>query len=248
LNVVTLQREVRPALLLILALSTFAWLFVFWTAYNMDAPLVRLMMPASEAWSATEAVSVWTMWAVMMVAMMLPSAAPMILTHRRIVSPRGNPKESVFFELAYLLVWAAFSVVATLSQWGLQSLGVLTHMLTLKVNLVSGIFLVAAGAMQWSPTKRRCLAFCRTPVGFLTTEWKSGNLGALRMGLKHGIYCVGCCWVLMALLFVLGVMNLFAILLLSTFVAAEKLLPHGEILGRSVGLVFGVWGLWLMVT
>ena len=243
----TVQRELRPALALIVAASATAWLFVFWTASNMDAPLARLMMPMGTSWSGAEAVSVWIMWAVMMGAMMLPSAAPMILTHRRIVAHRGSPAESFYFGLAYLVVWAAFSIAATLSQWGLQSLGVLNHMLMLKTNLVSGIFLVIAGATQWSPQKSRCLALCRTPVGFLTTEWKAGNVGAFRMGLQHGIDCVGCCWALMALLFVFGAMNLFAILLLSTLVAAEKLLPHGETLGRVAGLLFGVWGLWLIL-
>jgi predicted metal-binding membrane protein len=242
-----LQREARAATILILAASTLAWLFVGWTAFNMDAPFVRLMMPMSASWSGSEALSVWVMWAVMMGAMMLPSATPMIVTHRRMVARRGNPVESFYFAASYLLVWAAFSAVAGLAQWGFQSLGLLTPMLVLKGNLVPGMVLVLAGAAQWTPLKNRCLALCRTPIGFLATEWRPGSLGALHMGVRHGVYCLGCCWGLMALLFAFGAMNLMAIGLLSALVAAEKLLPHGETLGRLGGLVFGFWGLWLIV-
>lgn len=244
--VMVAQREIRLGAGIILALSALAWTFVVWSTTNMDAPLVRLMMPMTAAWTAAEFLSVWTMWAVMMGAMMLPSAAPMLLTHRRMVFRRGGAAENLVFGLAYLLVWAGFSAAAAGLQWWLQSVAVLSHMLVLKGTWISGGVLVLAGLIQWTPFKQNCLARCRTPIGFLTTEWRPGSLGALNMGLRHGTYCLGCCWALMALLFVFGVMNLLAITALATLVAAEKLLPRGEIVSKLGGVVFVGWGLLLM--
>lgn len=240
-------REMRRTLILIALLSAFAWGFVVWTAFRMDAPLVQLMMPMDRTWSTSEAAAVWVMWMLMMVAMMLPSAAPMILVHRRVALQRGVAQESRYFSLGYLVTQAGTGLVATLAQWGLQGAGLLSPMIILQVNAVAGAILVAAGIMQWTPFKHRCLAICRTPIGFFATGWQPGKFGAFRMGFKLGIVCLGCCWALMALLFVFGAMNLVAIVALSSLVAAEKLLPLGPWLGRFVGIGFGLWGLWLLL-
>jgi predicted metal-binding membrane protein len=244
---VPFPREARRTLIAIVLLSALAWGFVLWTAFRMDAPLVQLMMPMDHVWSASEAAAVWVMWMLMMVAMMLPSAAPMILIHRRIAAQRGAPQESRFFSLGYLVTQAGTGLLATLAQWGLQGAGLLSPMIILQGNTVAGVILVAAGVMQWTPFKHRCLAICRTPIGFFATGWQPGKLGAFRMGLKLGIVCLGCCWALMALLFVFGAMNLFAIAALSSLVATEKLLPIGPWLGRCAGIAFGLWGVWLVL-
>jgi predicted metal-binding membrane protein len=119
-------------------------------------------------------------------------------------------------------------------------------MLILKTNWVAGGLLVLAGLFQWTPLKQRCLAGCRTPIGFLATEWRAGPEGALVMGLRHGAYCLGCCWAIMTLLFVFGVMNLLAIIGIATLVAVEKLLPHGDKLSKIGGIMLVGWGLLLI--
>lgn len=242
------QASYRNSLMVVGGLSLLGWAFVFWSATNMDAPLVKLMMPMKSIWSPVEALLVWVMWAVMMGAMMLPSAAPMILAHRRVVAQKGAPADNRWFTLSYLLVWSGFSVVAAALQWGLQSMDVLSHMLVLKSQWMGAVIMITTGAIQWTPLKNICLQKCRTPIGFLTTEWRPGGRGALAMGLKHGIYCVGCCWALMALLFVFGVMNLIAIVGLATLVAFEKLVPGGDKYGRYGGWVFISWGGWILLS
>ena len=192
---------------------------------------------------------VWVMWSVMMAAMMLPSAAPMILVHRRISLDREErgTAENVYFIAAYLTAWAVFSLVATAVQWGLQSLSVMSSMLVIADGWIAAALLVAAGIYQFTSYKEACLEKCRTPFGFLVTEWRPGKVGAFDMGLRHGSYCVGCCWALMAALFAFGVMHLGAILLLTTAVAAEKLLPFGKTVKWVLGTVFILWGLALSI-
>ncbi|NIA70932.1 DUF2182 domain-containing protein [Pelagibius litoralis] len=240
----------RNGALLLAGLLTAGWGLTLWSITHMDAPLVRLMMPLQSAWSAQEVFLVWLMWAVMMGAMMLPSAVPMILIHRRVAGSRQASKAaataSLWFIFAYLMVWSCFSAAAAASQWGLQSAGLLSPMLVIREPWLAGCVLIAAGVVQWTPLKQVCLKKCRTPIGFLITEWRKGRLGALIMGTKHGAYCVGCCWALMALLFVLGVMNLAAILALTSIVAIEKLAPFGERLGQWSGAGLVAWGIWLL--
>lgn len=183
------------------------------------------------------------MWWVMMIAMMLPSAAPMVLLYARVqrhnwqregVSGHGLPTAS--FLLGYLLAWLAFSLAATGLQWGLEQAGLVHGMMMWSTShRLSGAFLVAAGIYQFSPLKGACLHHCRSPAAFLSRHWRQGRLGALRMGLAHGLYCVGCCWVLMLLLFVGGVMNLVWIAGLAVLVLLEKLLPRGEWVARAAG-------------
>jgi len=190
------------------------------------------------------------MWTEMMVAMMVPTAAPMILTFA-MVNRRRREQERPFvptgiFLLGYLVVWTGFSILATLAQWGLHSAALISHAMVSTSPLFGGILLLAAGVFQWTPLKQRCMIHCRSPLSFFLTEWRDGKAGALWMGLKHGIYCTGCCWALMLLLFLLGVMNIWWIAAITLFVLAEKLLPKSAALSRASGLLLALWGLWLV--
>ncbi|MGB3811459.1 MAG: DUF2182 domain-containing protein [Parvibaculum sp.] len=184
--------------------------------------------------------SAFVMWVLMMIAMMLPSAAPMILLYARVArSAKGQASvlaPTGLFAAVYLAVWSAFALLAALAQTELLRMGVLSAA-SLKVGdqgLVGGL-LILAGFYQLTPLKRACLASCRSPVIFLTRLWRPGWAGAIRLGLAHGLYCVGCCWLLMALLFVGGIMSLAWVAGLAAFVLAEKLLPVGQRFGLILG-------------
>ncbi len=203
-----------------------------------------LMRPA--VWTLAYAVLIFAMWWVMMVAMMLPSAAPMLLLFARVNrkdKAAGAPLVPIaLFAAAYLLVWGGFCVVATALQWGLESARLLSPMLVTTNHWLGAGILIAAGLSQFTPLKAVCLRHCRTPLGFLLGSWRSGRLGALRMGLEHGAFCLGCCWFLMVLLFFGGVMNLYWIAGLAVFVLLEKTIPLGHWLGRVAGVVLVAWG------
>ena len=240
--------DMRKGLAALVVLSMTGWGLVLWSAANMSSPLVSLMMPMTSDWAVKEVVAVWLMWAVMMGAMMLPSAIPMLVIHRRIAA-RRDPETlhaNRWFLAAYLLTWALFSLVATTLQWNFQRADVLSHMLRAQGALVGGGILVAAGIFQLTPLKAVCLRKCRTPIGFLLTNWRAGRRGAFQMGLKHGYYCIGCCWSLMMVLFVGGVMSLTTIASLSGIVALEKLAPRGELIARLSGGLLVAWGFWLI--
>jgi predicted metal-binding membrane protein len=192
-------------------------------------------------WSTSYAVLVFTMWWVMMIAMMVPSAFPMVLLFTAIkrkqaasVSPSA---EAWLFLSGYLLIWAGFSLVAALAQWGLERAGLLSMTVANTSATFGGIILLAVGLYQFTPVKSACLHYCQNPVLFLSRYWRPGAAGALRMGLQHGGYCLGCCWFLMVLLFVAGVMNLVWIAGIALYVACEKLLPLGQRLSRASGVV-----------
>lgn len=225
-----------PMALVLLALSAVGWTALAWMAIDMGHPLVQLAMPMSSNWTATNLLAIWSMWAVMMAAMMLPAAMPMVLTFTRSCSRSGERMRSSAFVAAYLLIWSGFSVAATAAQWLLQDMGLLNPMIVSTSAGLTGILLLLAGVYQFSPLKRTCLAHCRTPMGFLIGEWRGGAYGGLVMGLRHGLFCLGCCWALMALLFVGGVMNLAWIAALSIAAAIEKLAPRGETVARILGL------------
>jgi predicted metal-binding membrane protein len=187
-----------------------------------------------------------------MIAMMLPSATPVILLsaaiNRRSRADQAPYGSAAAFTMGYLLAWAFFSLLAVAVQWWLESQGWLTPMMVSASDLLAGGVLMVAGAWQFSPWKSACLAHCRSPVQFLTGHRRPGKTGAIRMGMHHGLFCLGCCWFLMALLFVGGVMNLYWIIALAIYVAAEKLLPGGQNTARVTGAVLMLWGLWLLVT
>jgi predicted metal-binding membrane protein len=191
------------------------------------------------------------MWWVMMVAMMLPSAAPMLLLFARVNrkdKAAGSPlMPTGAFATGYLIAWGGFSVVAAGLQWALEEARLMSPMLLLETaNVWIGVaILVGAGLWQLTPLKTMCLRHCRSPLGFLIGNWRAGRLGALRMGLEHGAYCLGCCWFLMGLLFFGGVMNLYWIAGLAVFILLEKIIPLGHWLGRIAGVVLIGWGAYL---
>ena len=150
------------------------------------------------------------------------------------------------FLLGYLLVWTGFSALATLAQWGLHSAALLSPMMVSTSSVMGGVLLLAAGIFQWTPLKNACLIHCRSPLAFLMSEWRDGKRGALLMGVKHGSYCVGCCWILMALLFVAGVMNLLWVASITAFVLIEKVVPRGELVGHVAGGVLSLAGILLV--
>jgi predicted metal-binding membrane protein len=203
-----------------------------------------LMRPA--IWTPGYAALMFSMWWIMMAAMMLPSAAPMLLLFARVNrKPTTGPALSGagLFALGYLFAWGGFSAVAVAAQWALEAARAVSPMMeATNVWLGAGI-LVAAGLWQLTPVKTICLRHCRSPLGFLLGSWRQGRWGALRMGLEHGALCLGCCWFLMALLFFGGVMNLYWILGLTGFVALEKIAPLGHWIGRAAGVALVAWGL-----
>jgi predicted metal-binding membrane protein len=191
-------------------------------------------------WSAAQASLMFAMWWVMMIAMMVPSAAPMVLLFtaiRRRQASADSPFASTWlFLVGYLAIWAGFSLVAVAVQWGLDQAGLLSGMMASSSTMLAGIILLAAGLYQLTPIKRACLRYCQSPVFFLSRYWQPGAMGALRMGLRHGSYCVGCCWFLMGLLFVSGVMNLVWIAAVAIYVGFEKLLPRSPWVSRAAGV------------
>ncbi len=205
---------------------------------------MAMMTPA--VWTPSYAVLMFFMWWVMMVAMMLPSATPMILlfaTVNRKQRETGHPHVATsVFAVGYLAAWASFSLVAVILQYGFERAGILSPMLV-GVNVIfGGVLLLAAGVYQLTPIKHACLRHCRSPLAFLSTHWRRGPRGALRMGLVHGAFCVGCCWFLMGLLFFGGVMNLYWIAGLALFVLFEKTVPAGHWFGYAAGIALLVWG------
>lgn len=214
---------------------------------QMDMPWTQ---PAP--WSAGYAVLMFSMWWVMMAAMMLPSATPVILLAAAL-NRRAEPGSMPFggaawFALGYLLAWAGFSAAAVLVQWLLQRQGLLSGMLVSHSTLFSAVVLGIAGLWQFLPWKQACLRQCRAPAGFLAAHRRPGRRGALRMGAHHGLYCQGCCWFLMGLLFVGGVMNLWWIIGLTVYVWVEKALPGGRHAASIMGGALLAWGLALLVT
>ena len=212
------------------------WVLLYWGATNMASPVARLTMPMSD-WSATNFIAVFIMWAVMMAAMMLPSATPMASVFATLNERRGESARTAAFVAGYVALWVAFGAAATAAQWALQRMGLLSPMIVSVSPALSGALLIIAGVFQFTPLKQACLRACRSPLGFLLTDWRDGLSGAAQMGVRHGLYCLGCCWALMALLFVGGAMNLLWIAALTLLVAMEKLAPKGEALAKALGVL-----------
>ncbi len=246
----------RDRLIVAIALgviAALAWAYMLWLAHDMDGMNMSgfrmvpagmgMMAPATAPWSAVEFAFVFVMWAVMMVGMMAPAAAPMILMYARVGrqgKSAGKPLAATgWFATGYFLAWSGFSLSATLAQWILERKALLDARMTSTNILLGACVLIAAGIYQWTPIKNACLVQCQTPFRFLMTHggFRGNVLGCLRLGLLHGAYCVGCCWVLMALLFVVGAMNVLWIALLALLVLLEKLTPWGRWVARTVGAV-----------
>jgi len=228
-----------------IAVAAICWLYLLDMAADMDA------MPAMSSAMTMAPGFGWlfVMWSVMMAAMMLPSALPMIYAYARfaVAGPADGRVATAWFAAAYIIVWTGFSVAAALLQMLLVEGLLLSPMMALSDAALSGAVLIAAGLFQWSAVKQACLHRCRTPIGFLMTEWRDGARGALVMGLRHGGFCVGCCWALMALLFVVGVMDIFWIMTLTAVVLVEKVVPRGDIVAKALGLALIAAGTWVLI-
>ena len=235
-----------------------SWAYMFYLARDMANMMnmgntgmgMEAAMPILQPWGPVDYLLMFIMWSVMMFAMMTPSAAPMVLTYTKITRQKQAAFKpvlgTVVFYFGYLLIWMAFSVVATLAQGGLHAATLLSPMMETTSPVLGGIILIAAGVFQFTPLKYACLSHCRTPLGYFMTEWREGKWGTLVMGIRHGAYCVGCCWLLMALLFVAGVMNLVWIAVIAAYVLAEKLIPGGHKLSYAIGALMAGWGVWMI--
>lgn len=240
------ERLILGSCLAVMVLIAWAYLL------HSKATMADMEMPGMVmSWGTADVLLLFVMWAVMMVAMMVPSAAPMILAflstnHRRRTAARPLVPVGVFLA-GYLAVWTAFSALATLAQWALHKAALLSPAMAATSPALNGALLLAAGVFQWTPLKGACLKGCRSPLSFLMSEWRDGSAGAFVMGLRHGFYCLGCCWILMALLFVAGVMNLLWVAVIALFVMAEKILARGELVGRITGAALVAAGVVLIV-
>ena len=235
------------------AIVAIAWLYLFAAAADMRTAMAgmdrAMAMPAK---GPLELLLLLAMWWVMMAGMMLPGAAPVILTFanvNRSRRTRGEPYvPTALFAAGYLLAWGGFSVAATLAQWALEKATLLSPMdMAANSRVLGGLLFIAAGLYQVTPVKLACLRSCRSPLDFVLNHWRDGPGGALRMGAAHGFYCLGCCWILMLLLFVGGVMNLLWVAGLAAVVFVEKLVP-GPWFGRMVGALLATGGVWLLAT
>ena len=224
-------------------LTLLGWTYLVGVDYG---PWFSLMaMPMRHAWLASDALLTLAMWAVMMIAMMTPSVVPVILLIATVERRRGERAPVVMAWLAllsYFAVWTAASAAATALQWVLHEAGLMANAMGGLRPWLAGMVLIGVGLYQFAPAKAACLRLCRQPIEILAQHWKPGGWGALRLGLRHGLYCLGCCWALMLILFVSGIMNLVWIAVLSALVLVEKLLPRGLLLGRLAGLGLVAWG------
>lgn len=242
-----LKRDRLLVLFGLASLTLLAWLYIGRLAGSMGN--MEIAMPYMQHWNVFDLALLLLMWVVMMVAMMIPSAAPMIsmfvTIQRRRHRQLGPFVPTALFLMGYLVVWSGFSFLATIAQWGLHSASLLSSDMTSSSSLLGGTLLLTAGVFQWTSWKDTYLTQCRSVLGFLTSEWREGSWGAFVMGLRHGGYCLGCCWLLMALLFVVGVMNLLWIAAIAGFVLLERVVPAGIWVSRITGLGLMGWGLWI---
>jgi predicted metal-binding membrane protein len=245
-------------------LAGLAWAYMLWLAADMDMggmdmsgfrmipSGMALVVPTTAPWNATEFAFVFVMWAVMMVGMMTPSATLMILIYARVgrqAAQQGKPlAPSSWFAGGYLLAWVGFALVATFAQWALERGSWLTPKMAAASGILSGIVLILAGLYQWTPLKDACLRQCRTPLQFIQQYggFRPDAFGSLVLGARHGAYCIGCCWVLMAILFVGGVMNVLWIVAVTIFVSVEKMVPVGRVISRVTGVGLFAGGVWML--
>ena len=252
-----LQRDRQVVLAGLILITGLAWVYLYYLTVQMGMadtgatknPISAMVTLAP--WTPTDALFMFLMWAIMMMGMMIPSVTPMVLLYARVV--RHNSKEvatfvptSAFFA-GYIIIWVSFSAMATGLQWGLEQAALLSTMMVSTSSIFAGIVLIGTAVYQWTPYKDACLARCRSPVWFLSTYWRNGAGGAFRMGLSHGSYCLGCCWSLMLLLFVGGVMNLLCVAAITVFVLIEKVIPRGRDIGRAGSVLLGLTGVALLV-
>ena len=258
-----LRRDCIVVVLALTLLTALAWSYLLWLSaemamggmdmgdFRMIPSGLGLMVPAHTPWQAMEFAFVFAMWTVMMVGMMTPSAAPMIVMYARMgrqTETRDTPfAATVWFATGYFLVWVAFALLATLVQWALERTALLNSWMASTSNVLGAFVFVAAGSYQWTRLKDVCLAQCQRPFAFLMRQggFRRDAPGSLMLGLRHGAYCVGCCWVLMTLLLVGGVMNLLWIALLALLIFLEKFTSFGRPIAHLAGIVLVAAGVWL---
>src|SRR5437660_1275856 len=250
------RRERRLIGASLCAIALLAWFYTIYEARRMNATGVcecmRMKMsgPELSSWPIATLVPLFFMWVIMMIAMMLPSALPMILTFAAVARNRqrlGRPYIPMsIFVLGYFAIWSAFSALAAGGQWWLHRHALLSSSMMSTSGWLGGMLLLGAGIFQFTPLKQACLTHCRGPLEFIMTRWREGSGGAFRMGLEHGAFCTGCCWALMALLFVAGVMNIFWIAALSLLVCLEKMLPARARINVASGLLLAGSGVCLL--
>ena len=236
----------------IAGVAAIAWAYIFYLDRSNSGMAMGMNMADTRVWTGADFLLMILMWAVMMVAMMAPTATPMLLAFASVNRKRRESRQpyvsTTVFLAGYLATWAGFAVLATAGNWGLHQASLLSSMMGESTNAyLGGGLLLVAGVFQWSPLKRACLNKCRSPLGFIMTSWRDGKGGALRMGLEHGAFCLGCCWMLMGLLFVLGVMNLVWVAALAAFVLAEKVLPKAAWFTRATGIALAAWGILMIL-
>ena len=240
-------RDHAAILLALIGLAAVSWLYI----YLQMSPMDEMAMPvAFSPWTAADFALNVAIWWVMMPGMMLPSAAPMILTFatvNRRKRTRGRPfVPTAVFTTGYLTAWGLFGIAATLADWGLEQTALMSPMTQRLTPALGAALIVVAGVYQLTPFKYVCLTHCRSPLAFVLHHWRDGQAGALRMGFDHGLYCLGCCWFLMALLFAAGTMSLLWMAAITAFVLAEKLFPAGQRIARVSGLAMIAFGLYLL--
>lgn len=262
----TLHRQRAIVLAALLLITALAWAWLLQLPTQMAAaPMAEMpgmdmsnmpgmaMAPVLVPWTPAHALFLFAMWAVMMVGMMTPSVTPMVLLYQRIAQQANAAGHGFapagWFLGGYLVAWALFAAVATLAQWALESVALLSPMMSSTSNRFGGAVLVIAGVWQWLPLKDACLSRCRAPLWFVQQHggFQERASGSLRLGFQHGMYCIGCCWALMALLFVGGVMNLMWIAALMILVLLEKVLPGASWFTRIAGVAAICAGLWLIL-
>ncbi len=241
-----------PVLAMIAALAAVGWGYMIYMAWAMEQMhLVDMWMPPRaevRAWGAYDFAMLFVMWLLMMVAMMLPSSAPLALLFAQVQHKRGSGERVIvptYILLAgYVAAWGVFSAVITLAQWQLHVRTLLNPMMDSRSYLLSGAALLSAGAYQWTPWKDTCLRYCRTPISFLLGSWREGAGGAFVMGLHHGMYCVLCCWGLMLVMFAVGVMNMLWMVVIALFILLEKTVLPPRAGAGTVGTLLLLWGGW----
>jgi predicted metal-binding membrane protein len=236
----------------ILLVSALAWVYLFHLDRQMsvdagsDTVMARMGMTIESGWTARDFVFTFAMWAVMMVGMMAATVAPVLFLFTEMRSGRGDshPRlSSAIFGGGHIAVWIVFSAAAALLQWVLHQGDWLSSGMTITSSRLAGIILIAAGLYQMTPAKRACLTRCQSPLGFLLSNWRDGANGALTMGIRHGAFCLGCCWAIMLVLFVVGIMNLAWVAALTAFILLEKFGPAGVRVARVAGVLVICFGM-----
>jgi len=217
----------------------------------MDMSALFFAMPMTPEWTYIDFILLFLMWLVMMVAMMTPSVTPLVLTFATINRQRRQQHHpfvnAAYLIAGYFLVWAVFSLAATVLQWLLQQVALLNPDMKTTSKILGGVILITTGIFQFTPLKQTCLRHCRSPLDFILQHWKEGKTGALKMGVENGFYCLGCCWMIMILLFVTGIMNLLWVAIIAAFVLVEKLLLQIKWIPYAAGVLLILYGIFLLI-